>query len=144
MPETPITDTGPNSTVLIKLNKANQAVECSNQDDILVKFLENVDTMPVLNNSQDEDSNHVQDHDESNRDSDNKNTETMLSRMQMSRDVAIHTQNTQGNNMRSEADLVFRCKLCKFTFISQFTAIQYGIHTHPEYGKNINIIAEAV
>ena len=46
--------------------------------------------------------------------------------------------------LKSEADLVFRCKMCKFTFMSKFAAIQHGIHTHPEYAENINEIAEAV
>ena len=73
-----------------------------------------------------------------------EDTETMISRMQMSGDVTIHNQSPLGNNMRSEADLAFRCKVCKFTFMSKFAAIQHGIHTHPEYAENIDEIAEPV
>ena len=44
----PLTDIGPIPTILIKLNNTKQAVDCSGQDDNLVKLLEDADTMPVL------------------------------------------------------------------------------------------------
>ena len=66
-------------------------------------------------------------------------TETLLQRM----------QNPTGEGgaqglIAAETDLAFRCKVCKFTFMSKFAAIQHGIHTHPEYAENIDDIAEPI
>ena len=70
-----------------------------------------------------------------------EDTETMISRMQMSGDVTV---GPQSRHVRHEPDLAFRCKVCKLTFMSQFAAIQHGIHNHPEYAENIDEIAEQV
>ena len=67
-------------------------------------------------------------------------TETLIHRMQNSAESSMH-----GSEGRAaESDLAFRCKVCKFTFMSKFAAIQHGIHTHPEYAENIDDIAEPV
>ena len=71
-----------------------------------------------------------------------EDTETMISRMQMTGDVTVGSQSRGGH--RAEADLAFRCKVCKFTFMSKFAAVQHGIHNHPEYAENIDEIAEPV
>merc|ERR1719507_1528631 len=67
----------------------------------------------------------------------------MISRMQMTGDVTVGSP-ARGGGHRSEADLAFRCKVCKFTFMSKFAAVQHGIHNHPEYAENIDEIAEPV
>ena len=71
-------------------------------------------------------------------------TEALIHRLHNSTsEPSIHT--TADRNVRpSETDLAFRCKVCKFTFMSKFAAIQHGIHTHPEYAENIDDIAEPV
>ena len=70
-----------------------------------------------------------------------EDTETMISRMQMSGDVTV---GNQARHIRSEPDLAFRCKVCKLTFMSKFAAIQHGIHNHPEYAENVDEIAEQI
>jgi uncharacterized Zn-finger protein len=88
-----------------------------------------------------------------------EDTEVLISRMQMNGDVTI-TASRDNNNHSSvesigmenasepsvgdDSDLAFRCKVCKLTFMSRFAVIQHGIHTHPEYAKDIDHIAEAV
>ena len=71
-----------------------------------------------------------------------EDTETMISRMQMTGDVTV---GAQSRHIRApDTELAFRCKVCKFTFMSKFAAIQHGIHNHPEYAENIDEIAEQV
>ena len=73
-----------------------------------------------------------------------EDTETMISRMQMNGDVTVGNQDRHRGSHRLEGDTAFRCKVCKFTFMSKFAAIQHGIHNHPEYAENIDEIAEQV
>ena len=84
-----------------------------------------------------------------------EDTETMISRMQMTGDVTVGGSGGRGagaggqsggGGLRGgpEAELAFRCKVCKFTFMSKFAAIQHGIHNHPEYAENVEEIAEQV
>ena len=74
-----------------------------------------------------------------------EDTETMISRMQMSGDVTVGNQDRHSRHpQRLEVDTAFRCKVCKLTFMSKFAAIQHGIHNHPEYAENIDEIAEQV
>ena len=72
-----------------------------------------------------------------------EDTETMISRMQMSGDVTVGPQ-SRTTLLRPEPDLAFRCKVCKFTFMSKFAVIQHAIHNHPEYAENVDEIAEQV
>merc|ERR1719225_665099 len=59
----------------------------------------------------------------------------MISRMQMNGDVTVGNQDRHRGSHRLEGDTAFRCKVCKFTFMSKFAAIQHGIHNHPEYAE---------
>ena len=76
-----------------------------------------------------------------------EDTETLLTRMQMTGESGMRESNssdTQENIDMDEADFAFRCKVCKLTFMSKFAAIQHGIHSHPEYAKDVDFIAEPV
>ena len=79
-------------------------------------------------------------------------TEALLNKMQ----VNGETVNGSGGSdrmtstpvtsepMDTESDNAFRCKVCKLTFMSKFAVIQHGIHTHPEYAKDVDHIAETI
>ena len=71
-------------------------------------------------------------------------TEALIHRLQNSVGDTSLLGGEGGLRAAAETDLAFRCKVCKFTFMSKFAAIQHGIHTHPEYAENIDDIAEPV
>ena len=73
-----------------------------------------------------------------------EDTETLISRMQMTGDITINRDNPHDEPIDVENDFAFRCKVCKLTFMSKFAVIQHGIHTHPEYAKDVDHIAEAI
>ena len=56
----------------------------------------------------------------------------------------LGSEHAGGQDVVDDSDVAFRCKVCKLTFMSRFAVIQHGIHTHPEYAKDIDHIAEAV
>ena len=74
-----------------------------------------------------------------------EDTETLITRMQMSGEGSRNGIEENGSEpMDMESDFAFRCKVCKLTFMSKFAVIQHGIHTHPEYAKDVDHIAEAI
>ena len=89
-----------------------------------------------------------------------EDTETLISRMQMTGDISVNPRdktaaavirrsssgllNHQEEDIDVENDSAFRCKVCKLTFMQKFAVIQHAIHSHPEYAKDVDHIAEAI
>ena len=74
-------------------------------------------------------------------------TEALLNKMQVNGEPlngADCLTPTSNDPMDLESDNAFRCKVCKLTFMSKFAVIQHGIHTHPEYAKDVDHIAEII